>query len=334
MGTRIGYAVGAFDLFHVGHLNLLRHAKQHCDILIAGVVSDEMLRQVKGIEPVIPTAERAEIVKHISFVDDVYVETTPSKMDSWRDVQFTHFFKGDDWRGTMIMAEYRQAGVATDFLRVVPEHTSSIATILVRQADGDRAIVYCPGSTPELTPADVPAEAICSAKILHINGRYLDACHHACRIARDAGVRVSFDGGAQRYRPEIRPLVAQTDICIVAFDFARQFTGETSIKAAAHALLAAGPALVVITDGVRGSWIYPREAKPFHQPAFPQADIVDTTGCGDTYHGAFLFGLSRQMSLPESAELASKTAAHNARFLGGRGGLASALSAINPSVQR
>lgn len=241
---------------------------------------------------------------------------------------------GDDWRGTMIMAEYRQAGVATDFLRVVPEHTSSIATILVRQADGDRAIVYCPGSTPELTPADVPAEAICSAKILHINGRYLDACHHACRIARDAGVRVSFDGGAQRYRPEIRPLVAQTDICIVAFDFARQFTGETSIKPAAQALLAAGPELVVITDGVRGSWIYPREAKPFHQPAFPQADIVDTTGCGDTYHGAFLFGLSRQMSLPESAELASKTAAHNARFLGGRGGLASALSAINPSVQR
>ena len=61
MGTRIGYAVGAFDLFHVGHLNLLRHAKQHCDVLVAGVVSDEMLRQVKGIEPVIPTAERADI---------------------------------------------------------------------------------------------------------------------------------------------------------------------------------------------------------------------------------------------------------------------------------
>ena len=59
---RIGYAAGAFDLFHVGHVNLLRHAKQHCDVLIAGVVSDEMLREVKGIEPVIPTAERAEIV--------------------------------------------------------------------------------------------------------------------------------------------------------------------------------------------------------------------------------------------------------------------------------
>lgn len=100
MGTQIGYAAGAFDLFHVGHLNILRHARAHCDVLIAGVVSDEMLRAVKGIEPVVPTAERAEILRHIDFVDDVYVETKPSKLDAWHDVHFTRFFKGDDWRGT------------------------------------------------------------------------------------------------------------------------------------------------------------------------------------------------------------------------------------------
>lgn len=128
MQTRIGYAVGAFDLFHVGHLNLLRHAKQQCDILIAGVVSDEMLRQVKGIEPVIPTAERAEIVRHISFVDDVYVETTPSKMDSWHDVHFTHFFKGDDWRGTdkglRLEREFAEVGVEVVYFPYTA-HTSS-----------------------------------------------------------------------------------------------------------------------------------------------------------------------------------------------------------------
>ena len=98
--TRIGYAAGAFDLFHVGHLNILRHAKEHCDVLIAGVVSDEMLRLTKGVDPVIPTAERAEIVRSIGFVDDVHIETTPLKIDAWREVGFTHFFKGDDWRGT------------------------------------------------------------------------------------------------------------------------------------------------------------------------------------------------------------------------------------------
>lgn len=128
MSARIGYAVGAFDLFHVGHLNLLRHAKQHCDVLIAGVVSDEMLRQVKGIEPVIPTVERAEIVRHISFVDDVYVETSPSKMDSWNDVQFTHFFKGDDWRGTekglRLEREFAEVGVEVVYFPYTA-HTSS-----------------------------------------------------------------------------------------------------------------------------------------------------------------------------------------------------------------
>lgn len=100
MTVRIGYAAGGYDLFHVGHLNILRRAKEHCDFLIAGVVSDEMLRQVKGIEPVIPTEERAEIVRSIKCVDDVYIERVPEKMDVWRDVGFTHFFKGDDWRGT------------------------------------------------------------------------------------------------------------------------------------------------------------------------------------------------------------------------------------------
>lgn len=100
MTLRIGYAAGGYDLFHVGHLNILLRAKEHCDVLIAGVVSDEMLRQVKGVDPVVPTDERAEIVRNIRCVDDVYVERVPSKLDVWRDVGFTHFFKGDDWRGT------------------------------------------------------------------------------------------------------------------------------------------------------------------------------------------------------------------------------------------
>jgi glycerol-3-phosphate cytidylyltransferase len=128
MTVRIGYAAGAFDLFHVGHLNLLRHAKENCDFLVAGVVSDEMLRTVKGIEPVIPTSERAEIVRSIAFVDDVYVETTPSKLDAWSNVGFTHFFKGDDWRGTdkgiRLEREFGEVGVEIVYFPYTA-HTSS-----------------------------------------------------------------------------------------------------------------------------------------------------------------------------------------------------------------
>ena len=240
---------------------------------------------------------------------------------------------GDDWRGTTIMAEYRQAGVGTEFLEVVPGCSSSIATILVRKTDGARAIVYSPGTTPEVSPADVPVAAIAGSRLLHLNGRYLDACLYACQIARGAGVRVSFDGGAHRYRPEMRPLVALTNVCIVALDFARQYSGHTEVEAMARMLLAEGPELVVITDGVRGSWIYPRGGEPFHQPAYPQADLIDTTGCGDTYHGAFLFGLARSLPLAECAALASELAAQNCRFLGGRGGLA-VLKDRPPAVRR
>ncbi len=136
MGTRVGYAAGAFDLFHVGHLNILRHAREHCDRLVAGVVSDEMLRAVKGIEPVIPTAERAEILRSLVYVDDVYIETQPSKLDAWRDVQFTHFFKGDDWRGTekglALEREFAAVGVEVVYFPYTA-HTSS--TVLRRALD-------------------------------------------------------------------------------------------------------------------------------------------------------------------------------------------------------
>lgn len=127
---RIGYAAGGFDLFHVGHLNLLRNAKQHCDVLIAGVVSDEMLREVKGIEPVIPTGERAEIVSSLRYVDQVHVETSPSKLDAWSELRFTHFFKGNDWRGTpkglLLEEQFAEVGVEIHYLPYTL-HTSSTA---------------------------------------------------------------------------------------------------------------------------------------------------------------------------------------------------------------
>ena len=100
MTRRVGYAAGAFDLFHIGHLNILKHAKSQCDHLIAGVVSDEMLELTKGITPVIPLAERLEIVRSIEYVDEAVPETLPDKLDTWRELRFDVFFKGDDWRGT------------------------------------------------------------------------------------------------------------------------------------------------------------------------------------------------------------------------------------------
>ena len=137
MSPIVGYAPGAYDLFHVGHLNVLRNAREHCDVLIAGVVSDEMLELTKGRRPVVPLEERMEIVRHISFVDRVVAEVVPEKLETWRSVRFDVIFKGDDWRGTpkgdKLERDFASVGVRVHYFPYTV-HTSS--TLLRRALDG------------------------------------------------------------------------------------------------------------------------------------------------------------------------------------------------------
>lgn len=130
MTARIGYAPGAYDLFHVGHLNILRHARERCDHLVAGVVSDEMLERTKGRRPVVPLEERMEIVRHVRYVDQVHAETVPDKLDTWRELRFDVFFKGDDWRGTAMGRDlerrFAEVGVEVVYFPYTM-HTSSTA---------------------------------------------------------------------------------------------------------------------------------------------------------------------------------------------------------------
>lgn len=100
MSEIVGYVPGVFDLFHIGHLNMLRQARSRCDVLVAGVVSDEMCELGKGIRPTVPLEERVAIVDAIGIVDATYVEVTLDKRDAWREVGFHRLFKGDDWKGT------------------------------------------------------------------------------------------------------------------------------------------------------------------------------------------------------------------------------------------
>jgi glycerol-3-phosphate cytidylyltransferase len=140
MSRVIGYAPGAYDLFHIGHLNLLRNAAEHCDFLIAGVVSDEMLLLNKGRAPVVPLAERMEIVRSVRLVDDVHAEVVPDKLDTWRSVRFDVIFKGDDWRGTekgrRLEEDFAGVGVSVHYFPYTV-HTSS--TILRRALDAIEA---------------------------------------------------------------------------------------------------------------------------------------------------------------------------------------------------
>jgi len=134
--NRIGYAAGAFDLFHVGHLNILKRAKSQCDYLIAGVVSDEMLELTKGKAPVIPLAERLEIVGSVRFVDRAVAEVVPDKLETWEALRFDIFFKGDDWRGTkkglQLEREFAAVGVEVVYF---PYTIDTSSTMLRRALD-------------------------------------------------------------------------------------------------------------------------------------------------------------------------------------------------------
>jgi glycerol-3-phosphate cytidylyltransferase len=115
-------------MFHIGHLNILRRAREHCDWLIAGVVSDERATSAKGRKPIVPLAERLEIVRHISFVDQAVVEDVAEKLDMWRRLRFDIIVKGDDWRGTAkgdkLEADFAPHGVRVVYLPYTV-HTSS-----------------------------------------------------------------------------------------------------------------------------------------------------------------------------------------------------------------
>lgn len=97
---KIGYTTGVFDMFHIGHLNILKHAKEQCDYLIVGISTDELVEIYKHKQPIIPFRERVAIVEAIRYVDKVVPQLTLNKLEAWETLKFNAIFHGDDWKGS------------------------------------------------------------------------------------------------------------------------------------------------------------------------------------------------------------------------------------------
>ncbi|MDC7226168.1 MAG: adenylyltransferase/cytidyltransferase family protein [Spirochaetales bacterium] len=125
---KIGYTTGVFDMFHIGHLNILRNAKLECDYLIVGITSDELSKSEKNVEPIIPFNERMAIVESIKYVDMVVPQTSYDKIAAWNDLRFNIMFVGDDWKGTpkwkKLEKEFSELGVRIHYFQYT-KHTSS-----------------------------------------------------------------------------------------------------------------------------------------------------------------------------------------------------------------
>ena len=97
---KLGYTTGVYDMFHIGHLNVIRRASEMCERLIVGVSTDELVQQEKSKTPVIPYNERAEIVGALKYVDQVVPQINKNKLEAWYAHHFDVMFVGSDWKGT------------------------------------------------------------------------------------------------------------------------------------------------------------------------------------------------------------------------------------------
>lgn len=127
----VGYTTGVFDMFHIGHLNILQRAKAQCERLIVGISTDELVQHEKNKTPVIPYAERAAIVAALKCVDQVVPQPDKNKFAAWERYRFDAMFVGSDWKGSpqwqAFEAQFAPLGVEIVYL----PHTDGISSTLL-----------------------------------------------------------------------------------------------------------------------------------------------------------------------------------------------------------
>ena len=133
---KIGYTTGVFDMFHIGHLNILRRAKEQCEYLIVGVSTDELVESYKNKTPVIPFEERKAIVEGIRYVDQVVSQTSLDKVAAWEKLHFDAVFHGDDWKGSNLYVQIEKSLQAVGCELVFLPHTEGTSSTALAQAIG------------------------------------------------------------------------------------------------------------------------------------------------------------------------------------------------------
>ncbi len=230
---------------------------------------------------------------------------------------------GNDW-----FAEYK--------LKTLTDHGVDISQILYRDAKENQLVcVNVDEKTGErifnlskdfykypVQIDELDRDFMTSAEFLLLDGHYLKASTQAARWMQASGKRVILDGGktsARELDEQKHTLVQLTDVLICGSGFLEALTGETELQAAGKAALAYGPEIVVVTQGEKGSFTFIKE-KVFHTPAF-NVNVIDTTGAGDVFHGAYLYGLLKGWDPETTATFSSAVSAIECTFLGGRSGI-------------
>ncbi len=222
---------------------------------------------------------------------------------------------GDDDLGKTAHSDLSTKGVDLSGSHIEADGSMGFAFIIVEAGTGRRTILWTAQGKSHLQAAELDRESILRSRYLHLDHYSMEAALAAARIAKEANVQVVLD--AESVEPKIEELLSYVDVLIVCAAFAYEYTDAANCDDALLSLFEKTPAhTVAITAGEQGSF-----CKTIHethrQPAFP-IDAVDTTGCGDVYHGAFIYGLMQDWPISRIAEFASAAAALNCRGLGGQ----------------
>lgn len=229
---------------------------------------------------------------------------------------------GNDDIARLKMTFLTKEGIDTSQVKVRPIPEPQVVFVYVNAASGERTFAFVDKSDRDLLqPGELDREYILSADYLHLDGFHFEAALQAAQWMQTAGKKVVLDAGKtdQRLTQRSRELVALTDVLICGSGFAPSLTGEKDIWKAGRATLSCGPSIVVQTDGENGSYTV-TAGDEFHTAAF-KVDVVDTTGAGDVFHGAYITGLLHAWDLRRTAVFASAVAAIKCTQLGGRAGI-------------
>jgi sulfofructose kinase len=231
---------------------------------------------------------------------------------------------GNDAAAEFKLRSMRQCGI--DLSRMVyrdaPE--DQVVVVHIHAETGERIFSGVQRwGKEQIRPEELDRDYITSADYLHLDGFHNAAAIQAAQWMRSAGKTVVLDGHKtdEPVDEHLRRLIPHVDILISGAGFARNLVGIDDIWKAGAAILALGPRIFVQTEGVDGSYTIAAQEQ-FHTPAFP-VDVIDTTGAGDVFHGAYIVGLLRGWSLRQIALFSTAVSALKCAQLGGRGGIPS-----------
>ena len=222
---------------------------------------------------------------------------------------------GDNALSTISRAEFKRYGVVDDFFITDLDASPVAAVVHVDPQTGERTIFYMAKQYHLLKAADIPLDAVRRAKLALVDGYERDAAPTVLEVVRESGGRSVLDIEAGDPGAALRLLELSTD-CILPLSEAHALTGEENAERALRCLAKKTTAQLIVTDGVHGSWALTGDGV-LYQPAFAVA-AVDTTGCGDAFHGAYGAGILGGLPLRGRMELAAWVAAQIALGLGGR----------------